>query len=376
MGEHEVRHNIPCYMKDVSCGKPCGKKLPNCGHKCTKTCHRDVCLAEGETCSQPCQKQRPHCSHVCGAPCHGENTPCPDTICQEMVVVKCKCGRKTKELVCSQRMYSAGSVVFENLASQIKEMLSCKTIDVASFKNTEAQKKRHFELECDEECLLEERNRSLAQVLLTEVSAKPKPIYSDFLKSFARDDLNFALSIEKKFESIVNEMRLSKPTSTSTTTTTTTTTKPKSVNFPIMKQNERRFVHELAPYYGLETQSFDTEPYRNVCVYATREKCTLPSQTLTQSIEFKLKQPAMPKLRQLNQKLSENPLQSNLRVLNAAESMDVLPVSSPYSLLNDETQSFEQPQHQVSASAATATAVVESHVPNAKKEIDYFDMTD
>jgi transcriptional repressor NF-X1 len=96
MGEHELRHNIPCHMKDVSCGKPCMRQLKNCGHKCNKTCHKAECLDEGETCEQPCNRERPHCSHKCNAPCHGNSDPCPDTVCQEMVVIKCKCGFKSK----------------------------------------------------------------------------------------------------------------------------------------------------------------------------------------------------------------------------------------------------------------------------------------
>jgi transcriptional repressor NF-X1 len=40
MGNHEVRHSIPCYMKDVSCGLSCGKELPCGNHKCTKVCHK------------------------------------------------------------------------------------------------------------------------------------------------------------------------------------------------------------------------------------------------------------------------------------------------------------------------------------------------
>jgi transcriptional repressor NF-X1 len=37
MGQHELRHNIPCFMKDISCGRLCGKQLPNCSHKCNKS---------------------------------------------------------------------------------------------------------------------------------------------------------------------------------------------------------------------------------------------------------------------------------------------------------------------------------------------------
>jgi transcriptional repressor NF-X1 len=154
MGNHELRHNVYCYMKDISCGKPCNKQLPGCNHKCIRTCHKNDCIdltaAANENnndetvtaCMQPCQKERPHCTHICAAPCHS-NTPCPDTVCQAMVTVKCKCGFKSKQIKCLQRMYDTGQVVFENLACEIKEMLSCRSIDVSTFKNTQMLKKKH-----------------------------------------------------------------------------------------------------------------------------------------------------------------------------------------------------------------------------------------
>lgn len=147
MGNHELRHNIPCYMKDISCGKPCNKQLPDCTHKCIRTCHKNGCIDatinDGEgVCMQPCQKERPHCIHICASPCH-INSPCPDTVCQALITVKCKCGLKSKQIKCLQRMYDTGQVQFENLACEIKEMLSCRSIDVSTFKNTQMLKKKH-----------------------------------------------------------------------------------------------------------------------------------------------------------------------------------------------------------------------------------------
>lgn len=142
MGGHEIRHNIPCHMKDVSCGKTCNKQLTGCSHKCQRTCHKGECVSTDEQkCTQPCQKPRPHCDHVCAAPCH-EGEPCPDTICQEIVQVKCKCGLKSKQVKCGTKMYGGGQIMFENLASQIKEMLTCKSIDVATFKSQESLKRK------------------------------------------------------------------------------------------------------------------------------------------------------------------------------------------------------------------------------------------
>ncbi len=49
MGGHELRHNIPCHMKDVSCGRPCDKQLVDCLHKCLKTCHKGACLNQDDS---------------------------------------------------------------------------------------------------------------------------------------------------------------------------------------------------------------------------------------------------------------------------------------------------------------------------------------
>jgi transcriptional repressor NF-X1 len=131
MGEHELRHNIPCHMKDVSCGRPCMRRLESCAHKCNRTCHKGPCItlsastvnqnANGseatsssvgelllgedalvEKCTQPCIRERPHCNHRCNALCHGRDEPCPDTVCQEMVTIRCKCGFKSE---CSLKIF-------------------------------------------------------------------------------------------------------------------------------------------------------------------------------------------------------------------------------------------------------------------------------
>lgn len=207
----------------------------------------------------------------------------------------------------------------------------------------------------------------MGQALLTEASLKPKPIYSDFLKQFAREDLQFAQNVEKKFEALVSECKLA-----------TTKSGKKAHNLPVMKQAERRFVHELAPYYGIETQSFDTEPYRNVCLYASKEKTCLPSLALTQSIEVaRAKAPAMPKLRQLNPRL-ESGIQSQLKVLSplegaatAASASDNIPVSSAFAVLGDE---FDDDKPTINKPPQPQPTT--NKPPTTNNAIDYFDLTD
>lgn len=214
-------------------------------------------------------------------------------------------------------------------------------------------------MECDDECFLEERNRNIGQALLTEASLKPKPIYSDFLKSFAREDMQFAQSMEKRFETLVAESKAP-----------TNKTGKKSVQLPVMKQAERRFVHELAPYYGIETQSFDSEPQRNVCLYASREKSCLPAATLTQSMDVRRGLSTMPKLRQLNAKL-ETGVQSQLKVLNPSEA-DLLTVSSAFAVLGDDLDSSQTPQQRLQHPQPIQQQQTSSS-KDTGKSIDYFD---
>lgn len=352
MGNHELRHNIPCHMKDVSCGCQCGKQLVTCEHKCIKTCHKGICMSDREKCTQQCLKQRPHCEHQCGEPCHTDN-PCPDTICQAVIQAKCKCGLKTKQIKCNQRMYDSSAVIFENLASELKEMLSCKSIDISSFRNSDLMKKKH-ELDCDEECIIAERNKSLAQALQINFNAeKPKQvIYSEFLKNFAREDPSFAIDIEKRFEQIVKEMKLSFKVS------------KKMFSLPDMKSHERRFVHELGAFYGFETASQDPEPFRNVCIFAFRDKCNVPSSTLMQEIRGKQmsSMPRISSLKQMNQASAAlNPVQSNLKVLYPSEP-EMISVSSSFAGLSDEMGEAESGAKMISK--------------KSEKVIDYFDITD
>ena len=64
-----IRTSIPCFQKNVSCGKECRKEL-ECGHLCRKICHIGVCQEEGTKCTQPCEEIRPICGHTCGLSCH------------------------------------------------------------------------------------------------------------------------------------------------------------------------------------------------------------------------------------------------------------------------------------------------------------------
>jgi len=127
-----------------------------------------------------------------------------------------------------------------------------------------------------------------------------------------------------------------------------------------MKSFERKFIHELASYYGFETQSHDSEPNRNVAIYATKDKCFQPLPTLTQSVEVKPKViSTMSRLSNIRQLGSDsNAVKSNLRVLQSAEvASNYMPLTvNSFSALAEQGDEVSNPREE------------------PKKEIDYFDM--
>lgn len=128
-----------------------------------------------------------------------------------------------------------------------------------------------------------------------------------------------------------------------------------------MKSFERKFIHELASYYGFETLSHDLEPNRNVAVYALRDKSFIPSPTLMQSIEVKPKLSTMSRISNIKQLSttttgSYQSLGSSTRKDQVAR-VDFLPLqsSNTFSVLADNEDS--------AISSKTE-----------KSSIDYFDM--
>lgn len=51
-----------------------------------------------------------------------------------------------------------------------------------------------------------------------------------------------------------------------------------------MKKDKRAFVHEYATFFGLQTESNDPEPHRNVSAVATKDKCYLPTLSIVEVV--------------------------------------------------------------------------------------------
>ncbi|WAQ94025.1 STC-like protein [Mya arenaria] len=98
---------------------------------------------------------------------------------------------------------------------------------------------------------------------------------------YNQKDPPFVAGIEKALSDIVQSAKQSKQSS-------------RSHAFASMNMNQRRLVHELAEFYGCTTQSYDYEPKKNVVASATRDKCWLPSITLTAMVQRELHPKAPP----------------------------------------------------------------------------------
>ncbi|XP_064614665.1 transcriptional repressor NF-X1-like [Liolophura sinensis] len=285
MGGHEVRKNIPCFRQDISCGLPCQQALPCGQHSCKKICHKGPCLEEGEACVQLCNVVRPECGHPCGAPCHS-GSPCPKTACRAQIVIKCRCENRSARVTCSSgglnNITDFQRMATSNLASSLSSLQTGQSVDISELAAVKKGGQRR--LECDKECALMERNRRVAlalEIRNPDLSSKlGNPAYSQFLKDFAKQSPQFVSSVEKNLSELVQSAKQSKQPF-------------RRHGFPPMNMTQRRVIHELAEFYGCETESYDQEPKKNVVATASRDRCWLPSVTLTSLIQREL-QPKAP----------------------------------------------------------------------------------
>ncbi|XP_062586553.1 LOW QUALITY PROTEIN: transcriptional repressor NF-X1-like [Saccostrea cucullata] len=270
MGKHELRKNIACHRDNISCGLPCNKVLPCQQHKCTKVCHSGPCQTEGEKCKQPCQIKRENCDHPCANPCHYGN-PCPANPCKAKVKIKCSCGNREATVSCQ----SLDSPEFKSMQTLATPLGSGQSVDISHLTSQKKARKQKV-LECDADCALIERNRRLAlalEIKNPDLQAKlGSPSYSEFLRDFTKKNLHIVSSVEKSFNDLVQNAKKAKQAY-------------RSHSFPSMNRDQRRLIHELAECYGCETQSYDYEPNKNVVATAYKDKCWLPTVTLTAYVQ-------------------------------------------------------------------------------------------
>ncbi|KAN0129710.1 hypothetical protein V8E53_012530 [Lactarius tabidus] len=229
--------NIRCSSEKVSCGKPCGRPL-GCGfHPCEQLCHSGAC----SRCTAICGKPRKPClpaQHPCTQPCHAPSI-CPETDpCTTAVTVSCPCGRIQQSVLCGR---SASSPAGREAALIPR---------------------------CTNECEIAKRNARLAEALginpdLHKANSR-QVVYSDDLVSFAKPNAKFVELVEKTFAEFV-------------------TSDKKVQVLPPMPESKRKFVHDLAAVYRIDSQMVDREPHRSVQLIRridTRTPTNLLSQTI------------------------------------------------------------------------------------------------
>ncbi|KAF8067912.1 hypothetical protein FPV67DRAFT_1626152 [Lyophyllum atratum] len=242
--------NVRCSLETekVSCGAVCGK-LMDCGfHHCERLCHGDKC----GTCTAPCGKSRKRClpvHHPCTLPCHAPSSCPEDEPCTSLVTLACPCGRLRQSVHCGR-----------------------STATPAGRQQTAPK--------CNSDCAIAKRNARLADALGITAESREKAAtvtYHEELVVFARANAKFLGVVEKAFDEFV-------------------TTQKKTQVLPHMPPDRRKFVHDLAAVYRMDTQMVDQEPHRSVRLLR-RIDTRIPSPLLSSTIVTSV--PAQPNLGKL-----------------------------------------------------------------------------
>ncbi|KAG5351153.1 hypothetical protein C0989_007698 [Termitomyces sp. Mn162] len=135
-------------------------------------------------------------------------------------------------------------------------------------------------LKCNNDCAVAKRNARLADALGITAESREKALavtYHESLVAFARVNEKFLTVVEKAFYDFV-------------------TSQKKTQVLPHMPPERRKFVHDLAAVYRLDTEMVDQEPNRSVCLIR-RLDTRIPTPLLSASIAASV--PAMPSLGKL-----------------------------------------------------------------------------
>lgn len=231
VGHHELRANVPCYLREVSCGKHCGRPLACRQHTCARLCHGGACESHDgsmQTCGQVCGAPLRHCAHRCNSPCH-PGVGCSPGPCKQTVRITCLCGRRTGDAPCNR----GGAT-----AEEVEE-------------NEAAARARH--LDCDDLCETEKRNKRLAEAFGKLGADKPTETYRwppDFVQ-LCQSVPAFVVQVEKKFAELLQGSN-------------------STVALNVQTRVPRRIIEEMARAYRLEPAPHP-EPDRFVSVARTRE---------------------------------------------------------------------------------------------------------
>ncbi|BHF58625.1 Transcriptional repressor NF-X1 [Sparganum proliferum] len=248
-GGHTFLYNVPCFQIVATCGRVCDKPLPGCAHKCQRICHAGDCLVPTsggprdavDHCTQPCLRPRPECGHACAVPCHdAQGLTCVQAIaksapkCRALIDLVCLCGRHQESQPCYQ---------VRNLARQLEK--KDPTIFLRAQNTAVGESGLPFGLTsnailpCDSSCAKQAKAEKATTADTGDGTSRP-----------------WALGPEKPGEAAG--------------------VKCPSHRFPPMNKQKRRFIKELAEFYGVETVAFDPEPHRHLLAMTTRATACFP----------------------------------------------------------------------------------------------------
>uniref|UniRef100_A0A0R3WP51 R3H domain-containing protein n=1 Tax=Hydatigena taeniaeformis TaxID=6205 RepID=A0A0R3WP51_HYDTA len=255
--------------------------LLGCSHRCLRQCHAGDCLLPDDdgrvVCKQPCSAPRPECGHPCGKPCHeAAGISCAEALgslkCHVLVSLSCVCGHRREEQPC----YRVKALVANLSKKDPNLLLRCSASTGLPFglPSTDV-------LPCDSSCTQAMRAAKEAkEEAEAAASSVPKmwvrggahgidaslppafapPEYSDWLKQFASNNLSFAVEVEKVLYNLVDEtLSLMKSSGSKPNLN-----KCISHRFSPMNHTKRRFIIELAEFYGVECVELDPPPHRYV----------------------------------------------------------------------------------------------------------------
>ncbi|CEP61352.1 Fap1p LALA0_S03e00936g [Lachancea lanzarotensis] len=287
-----------CLQDDVSCGRICGEKLPNCRHLCQKACHLEG--QHQENCKQVCGAIKPSCGHPCKFRCHA-GTACPDKPCSSDVQIRCHCGHRSSHKICgaNSSQLSASEAVLEcneecDTARRRAELMEAFGVG---------------EHEMRTSSWLYDLQR-LAEIALTFQELQI-PFTEATLSIFAKQS-GWCSQIEATLIKLLQDK--DRP----------------SLHFKPMKPPQRHFIYELAQAFNLYCESQDQEPKRSCFVKKTAAS-NIPVLSLTEALPLYQSFKAAQKER----KLKEMEKSTTTRILNYNADQDkiVPPVAKINGLL-------------------------------------------
>ncbi|CAB4032503.1 transcriptional repressor NF-X1-like, partial [Paramuricea clavata] len=176
--------------------------------------------------------------------------------------IYCPCGRKSEDAIClkgGDKMDVAQAYqrfTTKNLAEKIKGLQGGQTVDISGLMNLDERKSQ---LDCDDECARQQRNRALAEALGISRPDTPEVVqYPHFVEEHGRANMKFVYFVEDALDYLVKNVAKVQ-------------SQQLSHSFAPMNNKSRRFIHELATMYGCTSISYDQEPNRNSVVTANKD---------------------------------------------------------------------------------------------------------